>query len=99
MQGRFDPKEWNYFDALGHTTTNAAESTNWHVFLKTGTRKPNVYTSVGVIKDDLKETERILDQLEAAKLEKRFDKKVQDKLAQKARLKDMLLANQISLKK
>ena len=99
MQGRFDPEEWNYFDALGHTTTNAPESTNWRVFLKTGTRKPNVYTSVGVIKDDLKETERILDQLEAGKLEKRFDKKVQDKLAQKARLKDMLLANQISLKK
>ena len=63
MQGRFDPEEWNYFNTLGHTTTNAAESTNWRVFLKTGTRKPNVYTSVGVIKDDLKETERLLDQL------------------------------------
>ena len=99
IQDPFDPEEWNYFNSLGHTTTNAAESTNWRVFLKTGTRKPNVYTSVGVIKDDLKETERILDQLEAGKLEKRFDKKVQDKLAQKARLKDMLLANQISLKK
>ena len=39
MQGRFDPEEWNYFDTLGHTTTNAAESTNWRVFLQTGTRK------------------------------------------------------------
>ena len=54
---------------------------------------------MGVIKNDLKETERLLDQLEAAKLEKRFDKKVEDKLAQKSRLKDMLLANQISLEK
>ena len=54
MYGRFAPEDWNYFDALDHTTTNAAESTNWRVFLKTGRRKPNLYASVGVIKDDLK---------------------------------------------
>ena len=52
MNGRFPPEEWNYFEALENTTTNAAESTNWRVFLKTGRRKPNVYTSVGVIKED-----------------------------------------------
>ena len=54
MNGHFPPEEWNYFDSLENTTTNAAESTNWRVFLKTGRRKPNVYTSVGVIKEDLK---------------------------------------------
>ena len=54
MTGHYQPEEWNYFDALNNTTTNAAESTNWRVFLKTGRRKPNVYSSVGVIKDDLK---------------------------------------------
>ena len=54
MRGHYQPEEWNYFDALDNTTTNAAESTNWRVFLKTGRRKPNVYSSVGVIKDDLK---------------------------------------------
>ena len=54
IHGRFPPEDWNYFDALDNTTTNAAESTNWRVFMKTGRRKPNVYTSVGVIKDDLK---------------------------------------------
>ena len=54
VRGHYQPEEWNYFDALDNTTTNAAESTNWRVFLKTGRRKPNVYSSVGVIKDDLK---------------------------------------------
>ena len=90
MRGHYPPEEWNYFDALSHTTNNAAESTNWRVFMKTGRRKPNVYSSVGVIKDDLKETERLLDLLEAAKLKKRYDKDTEDKLAQKLRLKDML---------
>ena len=68
MNGRFAPTDWNYYESLDHTTTNAAESTNWRVFLKTGTRNPNVYTSVGVIKEDLKETEKLLDLLEAGKL-------------------------------
>ena len=67
MNGRFSPSDWNYYESLDHTTTNAAESTNWRVFLKTGTRNPNVYTSVGVIKEDLKETEKFLDLLEAGK--------------------------------
>jgi hypothetical protein len=49
VRGQYDPEEWNYFDALDNTTTNAAESTNWRAFLKTGRRKPNVYSSVGVI--------------------------------------------------
>ena len=90
MRGHYPPEEWTYFDALSHSATNAAESTNWRVFMKTGRRKPNVYSSVGVIKDDLKETERLLDLLEAAKLKKRYDKDTEDKLAQKLRLKDML---------
>ena len=54
MQGRFPPEEWNYFDSLTNTTTNAAESTNWRFFMKVGRSKPNVYVSVGAIKDDLK---------------------------------------------
>ena len=99
MRGHYDPEEWNYFNTLDNTTTNAAESTNWQVFMKTGRRKPNVYSSVGVIKEDLKETERLLDLLEAGKLRRRVDKNVEDKLQQKKRLKDMLLADQISLKK
>jgi hypothetical protein len=40
-----------------------------------------------------------LDLLEGAKLKKRVDQKVLDKLEQKLRLKNMLLADQISLKK
>ena len=99
MRGHYPPEAWNYFDTLSHTTNNAAESTNWRVFMKTGRRNPNVYSSVGVIKDDLKETERLLDLLEAAKLKKRYDKDTEDKLAQKLRLKNMLLADQISLKR
>ena len=98
INGRFPVEDWNYFDALDHTTTNAAESTNWRVFMKTGRRKPNVYTSVGVIKEDLKETERILDLLEQGKLKRRVETKSADKLAQKIRLKNMLLADQITLR-
>ena len=40
-----------------------------------------------------------MDLLEAGKLKKRVDQRVEDKLDQKLRLKNMLLANQISLKK
>ena len=98
MNGRFAPTDWNYYESLDHTTTNAAESTNWRVFLKTGTRNPNVYTSVGVIKEDLKETEKLLDLLEAGKLEKRIDTKYEQKMKQKRRLKTMLEADQITLK-
>ena len=73
------------------------------------------HSSVGVIKDDLKvgalnnidniiifnfqETERLLDLLEGAKLKKRVDQKVQDKLEQKLRLKNMLLSDTLPLKK
>jgi hypothetical protein len=41
----------------------------------------------------------LLDLLGAGKLRRRVDKNVEDKLQQKKRLKDMLLADQISLKK
>ena len=58
-----------------------------------------MYSSDSVIKDDLEENERLLDLLEAAKLKKRYDKDTEDKLAQKLRLKNMLLADQISLKR
>ena len=40
-----------------------------------------------------------MDLLEAAKLKKRVDQRVEDKLEQKRRLKRMLLADQITLKK
>ena len=39
--------------------------------VKTGRRKPNVYTSVGAKKEDLKETERLIDLVHGGRLEKR----------------------------
>ena len=47
----------------------------------------------------LQETERLIDLLEAAKLKNRVDRQLADKLAQKYRLKTMLLADQIPLKR
>ena len=47
----------------------------------------------------LQETERLIDLLEPAKLKKRVDRQFADKLAQKYRLKTMLLADQIPLKR
>lgn len=41
----------------------------------------------------------MLDLLEAGKLKKRVDTKTEDKLAQKVRLKSMLLADQIPLRR
>jgi hypothetical protein len=41
----------------------------------------------------------LLDLLEAGKLKKRVDTKTEDKLAQKVRLKSMLLADQIPLRR
>ena len=58
-----------------------------------------MYSSVGVIKEDLKETERLLDLLEGGRLKKRIDPKTADKLEQKIRLKAMLSADQITLKR
>ena len=58
-----------------------------------------MYSSVGVIKEDLKETERLLDLLEGGRLKKRIDPKTADKLEQKIRLKAMLNADQITLKR
>ena len=39
--------------------------------VKTGRRKPIVYTSVGAIKEDLTETERLFDLVHGGRLEKR----------------------------
>ena len=98
MDGRFAPEEWNYYESLSHTTTNAAESTNWRVFLKTGTRNPNIYSSIGVIKQDLKETEKLLDLLQLGRLKKRVDTNFDQKMEQKRRLKTMLEDQQTDLK-
>ena len=98
MDGRFAPEEWNYYESLNHTTTNAVESTNWRVFLKTGTRNPNIYSSIGVIKQDLKETEKLLDLLQLGRLKKRVDTNFDQKMEQKRRLKTMLEDQQTDLK-
>ena len=68
------------------------------VFLKTGTRNPNIYSSIGVIKQDLKETEKLLDLLQLGRLKKRVDTNFDQKMEQKRRLKTMLEDQQTDLK-
>ena len=46
-----------------------------------------------------KETERLLDLLEKGKLKRRIDTNIAEKLEQKNKLKDMLLADQIPLRR
>ena len=83
--------------------------------MKTGKRKPNVYTSVGAIKEDLKETERLIDLIQRGRLTKRRNLPFEKRLllltliismivygqlirqAQRMRIKNMLLADQIPL--
>ena len=73
----------------------------WHIL--PAIPKSNTFTLLGPNKFGPKilkfqETERLLDRLELGKLKKRVETKSVDKLAQKRRLKGMLLADQISLR-
>ena len=97
MNGRFHVTEWNFFEINDNTTTNAAESTNWRFQVKTGKHKPNVYLSVDSIKDDIKETERLIDLLQMGRLTKRRNFPFEKRQSQRGRLKLMLGMDQITL--
>ena len=71
LEGNYPAEEWNFFDCDDLTTSNAAESTNWRFTVKTGRAHPNVYSSCAAIKNDIKETEHLIDLARLSKVEKR----------------------------
>ena len=98
MQGSFPPLEWNFFNSDDLTTSNAAESTNWRFTVKTGQAHPNIYSSCAAIKNDLKETEHLIDLASLARLQRRRNYAFEKKQAQRMRLKQSYRAGTLQLR-
>ena len=99
MQGSFPPQEWNLLESDDLTTSNAAESTNWIFTVKTGQAHPNIYSSCAAIKNDLKESEHLIDLANLARLQRRRKFAFERHQTQRIRLKESYRVSTLQLRR
>ena len=67
--------------------------------MKTGSAHPNVYTSCAAIKNDIKETEHLIDLIRLGRQQRRRNYAFEQKQGQRNRLKQALRENTIDVRR